>query len=247
MGTGRCPILQVSNLKHHRLSTMSCCKEVLYLPNWIKQAIITVVGKVFTQQCVLAFYASCLFSPVIFSDFPSRGQTALHRCSKCGRHGGGTGTHHFIVTTERHTRMRRSDITQKCAFAWRLQRGSCISYIMNTMTYLHIHPEYRSNIETNVACRRAAGTHLDTKDTLSQKHVSDCGVDELTSGVTGRNHVAVLELHGLGTGRAKLTRDNYLTSLGTALHHKAQHTIACPAAQLTLDKSTLALTKASVK
>jgi hypothetical protein len=44
------------------------------------------------------------------------------------------------------------------------------------------------------------------------------------------------ELHGLGTGSTKLSADNDLATLGTALHDETQHTIAGTADGETIEK-----------
>lgn len=51
-------------------------------------------------------------------------------------------------------------------------------------------------------------------------------VDELLGGLTGVNHEAVGELHGLGTGGTELARDDDLATLGARLHDEAQDTVA---------------------
>lgn len=51
-------------------------------------------------------------------------------------------------------------------------------------------------------------------------------VDEVAGGLTGVDHEAVGELHGLGTGSAQLTGDDNLATLGAALHDEAENTIA---------------------
>lgn len=45
-------------------------------------------------------------------------------------------------------------------------------------------------------------------------------------GVTGLDHVAVGELHGLGTLGTELAGHDHLCALGTLLHDVAQHTVA---------------------
>jgi len=67
---------------------------------------------------------------------------------------------------------------------------------------------------------------LDTQDTLSEEDVTGSVVNEVLGGLTGVNHEAVGELHGLGTGSTELTRDNNLTTLGTRLHDETEDTIA---------------------
>ena len=54
-------------------------------------------------------------------------------------------------------------------------------------------------------------------------------VNELLGGLTGVDHEAVGELHGLGTGSTELARDNDLATLGTGLHDETEDTIASPA------------------
>lgn len=75
-----------------------------------------------------------------------------------------------------------------------------------------------------------------------------CGVvDEVLGWLTGVDHEAVSELHGLGTGSTELSGDDNLATLGTGLHDEAvvllegelrgsvrsgyppEHTIACTA------------------
>ena len=51
-------------------------------------------------------------------------------------------------------------------------------------------------------------------------------VDELLGGLTGVDHEAVGELHGLGTGGTELAGDDDLATLGAALHDEAQDTVA---------------------
>lgn len=70
--------------------------------------------------------------------------------------------------------------------------------------------------------------HLDTQDTLAQQNVAHSAVNVVANGVTGADHVAVLELHGLGTGSAQLAGHNDLATLGAGLHDEAQHTVAGP-------------------
>ena len=67
---------------------------------------------------------------------------------------------------------------------------------------------------------------LDTKDTLTKHDVPDGVVNKLNGGLTGVDHEAVGELHGLGTGSTKLARDDNLATLGTGLHDETENTIA---------------------
>lgn len=52
-------------------------------------------------------------------------------------------------------------------------------------------------------------------------------VDEVVGGLTGVDHEAVGELHGLGTSGAELAGDDNLATLGAGLHDEAQDTVAC--------------------
>ena len=53
-------------------------------------------------------------------------------------------------------------------------------------------------------------------------------IDEVAGGLTGVDHEAVGELHGLGTSSTELSRDNDLATLGTGLHDETKDTIAGP-------------------
>lgn len=61
-------------------------------------------------------------------------------------------------------------------------------------------------------------------------------VDEILCWLTGVDHEAVGELHGLGTSSTKLTRDNNLATLGTGLHDESEHTVACTSDSETVEK-----------
>ena len=61
---------------------------------------------------------------------------------------------------------------------------------------------------------------------MTEHDVPNCIVDEFDGGLTGVDHETVGELHGLGTGRAELARDNNLTTLSTRLHDETEDTIA---------------------
>lgn len=73
--------------------------------------------------------------------------------------------------------------------------------------------------------RRQHDLDLDTEDTLLEEHVTNTNVDEVLGGLTGLDHVAVAELHGLSTLAAELTRNLNFTTLGL-LHDLAEDTIA---------------------
>lgn len=67
---------------------------------------------------------------------------------------------------------------------------------------------------------------LDTQDTLAEQDVAGGVVNEVLSGLTGVDHEAVGELHGLGTGGTELAGDDNLATLGAGLHDEAEDTIA---------------------
>lgn len=69
---------------------------------------------------------------------------------------------------------------------------------------------------------------LDTQDTLPEHDVPDGVVNEILSGLTGVDHEAVGELHGLGTSSTELARDNDFTTLSARLHDETEDTIASP-------------------
>jgi hypothetical protein len=70
---------------------------------------------------------------------------------------------------------------------------------------------------------RRRGAHdldLDTEHTLPEQNVTGGVVNEVLSGLTGVDHEAVGELHGLGTGGAQLAGDDNLATLGAGLHNE---------------------------
>jgi len=68
---------------------------------------------------------------------------------------------------------------------------------------------------------------LDTNDTLLELAVADSSVDvTVLGGVTGFDHVTVLELDGLGTRTPQFTGDNDLGTFGTVLEDVAEDTVA---------------------
>jgi hypothetical protein len=70
---------------------------------------------------------------------------------------------------------------------------------------------------------RRRGAHdldLDTEHTLPEQNVTGGVVNEVLSGLTGVDHEAVGELHGLGTGSAQLAGDDNLATLGARLHNE---------------------------
>jgi hypothetical protein len=74
--------------------------------------------------------------------------------------------------------------------------------------------------------RAAHDLDLDTKDTLTEENVTSGVVDEVLSGLTGVDHEAIGELHGLCASGTELARDNNLATLGAALHDETEDTIA---------------------
>ena len=67
---------------------------------------------------------------------------------------------------------------------------------------------------------------LDAENTLAEKDVAGGAVDEVLSGLTGVDHEAVGELHGLGASGAQLAGNNDLATLGAGLHDEAENAIA---------------------
>lgn len=84
--------------------------------------------------------------------------------------------------------------------------------------------------------RAAHDLDLDTQDTLAEQDVAGGVVDELLSGLTGVDHEAVGELHGLGTGGTELAGDDNLATLGAGLHDEAEDTIAGTADSQAVEK-----------
>lgn len=78
--------------------------------------------------------------------------------------------------------------------------------------------------------------HLDAQHPLPQHNVANSNVQIVSAGLARGNHVAVLELHGLGTLSAELSGDYHLSALGALLHYKAQHAITRPTNSKPLQK-----------
>mmetsp|Transcript_31932 Transcript_31932/g.72857 ORF Transcript_31932/g.72857 Transcript_31932/m.72857 type:complete len:217 (+) Transcript_31932:292-942(+) len=70
--------------------------------------------------------------------------------------------------------------------------------------------------------------HLDPEHALAHVDVANGFIDVVQLGLTGRDEVAILELHGLGSLSSQLAADDDFTALGTVLHNEADDTIACP-------------------
>lgn len=66
------------------------------------------------------------------------------------------------------------------------------------------------------------------KRTLAHHNVADALVDVDHGRVTGLDHVAVAELHALGTLGAQLARNGDFATASVALHDETEHTIAGP-------------------
>ena len=73
-----------------------------------------------------------------------------------------------------------------------------------------------------------AHLNFDTKHTLPKHDVPDGVVDEIDGRLTGVNHEAVGEFHGLRTSSTKLSGNNDLAALCTGLHNEAEDTVASP-------------------
>ena len=68
--------------------------------------------------------------------------------------------------------------------------------------------------------------NLDADATLAEEDVQARGFDVLPDGVTGRDHVPILELHSLATLAAELAGHDNLGTLGTVLHDEAEDAVA---------------------
>ena len=67
---------------------------------------------------------------------------------------------------------------------------------------------------------------LNPDNTLAQCDVNASLVDVVTCRLTGVDHEAIDELHGLRTLRTQLARDDHLATLGTVLNDEPHHTVA---------------------
>lgn len=61
-------------------------------------------------------------------------------------------------------------------------------------------------------------------------------VDEVLCWLTGVDHETISELHALGTSSTKLSGDDNLTTLSSALHDESKDTIACSTNCQTVEK-----------
>jgi len=73
---------------------------------------------------------------------------------------------------------------------------------------------------------RSHDFHLDTEDTLSKANVLLSNVNVVVLGVTRRNHIPLLELHGFGTLPSQFSRHNDFTTLGLGLHNESECSVA---------------------
>ena len=67
--------------------------------------------------------------------------------------------------------------------------------------------------------------HLHSQHTLLDEDVTHSHIDELLAGVTGLDHVSLLELHSVGTLLTQLSRHNDLAALGSSLQSAADHSV----------------------
>merc|ERR1719424_194691 len=87
------------------------------------------------------------------------------------------------------------------------------------------------HLGTHLALRvmRKHDLDLDTNHALAHCHMADCFADVVPLWFTCRNKISILELHGLGTLRAKLAADDDFAPLCAILHDEADDAIACAA------------------
>lgn len=71
--------------------------------------------------------------------------------------------------------------------------------------------------------------HLHSEHTLLDEDVAASLIDELLAGVTGLDHVTLLELHGVSTLLAELSGHDDLASLGTSLQSAADDSVSSTA------------------
>lgn len=93
----------------------------------------------------------------------------------------------------------------------------------------------------NLACR-VVGKHdsdLDTENTLAHENVANSAVNVLLRGLAGLDHVALLELHALGTLGSELTGNDDLAALSAVLHNVAEDGVASTANGKTLEELEL--------
>ena len=70
---------------------------------------------------------------------------------------------------------------------------------------------------------------IDTEDTLTHEDVADGLLDVVGLRVTGRDEVAITELHHLGTLGAQLSGNDHFATGSSVAHHEVQHTVASAA------------------
>mmetsp|Transcript_12834 Transcript_12834/g.23324 ORF Transcript_12834/g.23324 Transcript_12834/m.23324 type:complete len:327 (+) Transcript_12834:172-1152(+) len=76
---------------------------------------------------------------------------------------------------------------------------------------------------------RKHNLNLNTEHTLLELDVAGGLVDVVVGGVTGGDHVSVLELHRLGTLGTQLTGNDDFATLGLVLHDEAENAVASAA------------------
>jgi len=72
---------------------------------------------------------------------------------------------------------------------------------------------------------RQHDAHAHTQNALTQQHVSNGGVDVDLTRIARLEHIAVAELHALGTLRTQLPRHLHFATTSTVLHDVAHHTV----------------------
>ena len=82
--------------------------------------------------------------------------------------------------------------------------------------------------------------HLHTEHTLLDEDVADSLIDEFLAGITGLDHVTLLELHGVSTLLTELTRDDDFATLGTSLESAADNSVSSTADGKTSEQLVLA-------
>ncbi len=93
-----------------------------------------------------------------------------------------------------------------------------------------LHTVRSNKLRKNHSIANRSNSHfdLDSKDTLPEHDVPDGVVDEVLSGLTGVDHEAVGELHGLGTSSTEFARDDNLATFGAGFHNETEDTVASP-------------------
>jgi len=92
----------------------------------------------------------------------------------------------------------------------------------------HAHNIGLRNLGANLArgVMRKHDVDTDTDNALTEKYVANGSVDVGGARSTSLDHVAITELHALGTSTAHLARDLALNTLGATLHDVTDNTVA---------------------